>query len=74
MCRSDGQLLLAKQEIAICFTPIQRDWTRVPGNQNTGIEYVGIEITGGMKVISDEDLKAWHKGIEIVDHVYEVTS
>ena len=44
------------------------------GNQNTGIEYVGIEITGGMKVISDEDLKAWHKGIEIVDHVYEVTS
>ncbi len=36
--------------------------------------YVSNEMTECMNVSSYKGLKVWHKGIEIVDHVYEVTS
>ena len=35
---------------------------------------MGNEMTECMNVSSYKDLKVWKKGIEIVDHVYEVTS
>ena len=71
---------MAKQKMATWGAPIR--WPTPVGeagngdreSKTRGSGYVGNEMTECMNVSSYKDLKVWNKGIEIVDHVSDVTS